>query len=141
MSEPTKRKRPGPAGFQWHTDDQGTDDHSDEQHRTSRFRHTNVNLDATGTSSFSTAYTTAPASPKKRAEPSTNGPRELEDADDDILPTLIDQPDSDDEDEEIAPSGDAQLDLQYQQHLTILELADAPRAQKTRTPAVSYSYS
>lgn len=64
-----------------------------------------------------------------------NGPHESEGADDD-LPILIDCTDSDDEGD-TADVRDAELDPQYQQHLTVLEFADAPRAQKARTPAVS----
>lgn len=135
MSQHPKRKRRGPDGFQWHAD-QSTDDHGDEQLRTTRLRYTNVNLGTTGASSFSTSYIIAPASPEKRADLSAHGPHNLEGADDDILPGLIDCLDSDDEEDDMAAAGDAQLDPQYQEHLTALESDDAPRAK--RIPAVSH---
>lgn len=135
MSQHSKRKRRGPEGFEWTIDN--ADDRADDQPRTTRIRHTNIDLDATGVPSSNTSYITAPASPEKRADLSAHGPYDLEGVvDDETLPVLIDCPDSDDE-EDIAAAGDAQVDPQYQQHLNVLDPADAPRKQKT--PAVSHS--
>lgn len=137
MSQHSKRKRHGTTDFQWHADGQGTVKHGDEQPRTTRFRHTTMNLDATGTSSSSTVYIAAPASPEKRDIP-VNRPYESEgEGTYDDLPALEDCEDSDDEDDTV-DAVDVQLDPQYQQHLTVLEFADAPRAQKARARAVSH---
>lgn len=137
MSQNPKRKRRGPEGFEWHTDntDDHTDDHTDDQPRTTRIRHTNINFDATGTSSFNTSYITAPASPEKRAAPGMHGPHAFDGLDNDTLPGLIDCDDSDGE-EDTAAVEEAQLDPQYQQHLNVLDPADAPR--KQRAPVVSH---
>ncbi|KZP17622.1 hypothetical protein FIBSPDRAFT_957071 [Athelia psychrophila] len=121
--------RDAAAAFNWHDIE---DDHSIDcqEPRTTRFRHTGYNLDATGNSSYATTYLTAPASPDKRPAHSSGL---IDEEDMDSLPQLQDCPDLDD-DNNNNRKGDAELDLQYQCHIIQLSDADAPR-RKLRTTA------
>ncbi|KZP31898.1 hypothetical protein FIBSPDRAFT_944525 [Athelia psychrophila] len=131
MPQP-KGKRRAAAAFDWHDIEEDDDRSIDcQEPRTTRFRHTGYNLDATGNSSYATTYLTAPASPNKRP---AHGSGLVDEEDMDSLPQLQDCPDSDNDNDNDDRKGDAELDLQYQRHIIQLSDADAPR-RKLRTTA------
>lgn len=124
-------------GFEWNSDETQA---SENLHRTTRIRHTNIDLDIAGAASTNTTFITAPASPEKRPGISSTDISygRADDDDDDVMPSLTETlyPDSDDEGDNDALGG-VELDPQYQEHLNYGDVSNAPRVRMKRKPAVS----
>ncbi|KAF7967079.1 hypothetical protein HWV62_35917 [Athelia sp. TMB] len=122
------RKRAMPAGFDWEHDSTDTDSTRPiSEPRTTRMRHHTFNLDATGTSTSSSDFTIAPASPEKSSGPIAPAPTEYDD-----MPVLVDVQEES-EGEEDGEECEAARNPQYLQHRrTMVDLANVAGLRKTR---------
>ncbi|KAF7984577.1 hypothetical protein HWV62_13799 [Athelia sp. TMB] len=132
----SNRKRALPSGFEWRQD--GTSVDPSDMPRTTRIRHHTFNLDASGHSTSSSAFITAPASPEKTSSSEALAePQSAPANDDDEMPALVEvAEESDDEDGEEC---EAARNPEYQQHRrTFVDLANVAglrAGRKKRTAA------